>query len=285
MKLLIALAGMPYATATLRLGKLLADLLSAQVTLLTVIEEEEQRPQAEATQRAAQDLLQQKPGTLDLVIRLGSPSKQIIREARKGDYALLVLGERHDRAAPLRLSRTVKRVLKKASAPVVVAKGQRSAFHRVLICTSGRDVALPVIQWGAQVARAAGAEATILYVTRPLPSMYTGLSGMEEQLAELLQSNTPVARHLARAAALLDSMGVVGKLALRQGAPAAEILKEAEHGAYDLIVVGSWPRAQLIRGLFTGDIAREVIDNADRPVLVVSHAGHQNTSSSLPLVD
>lgn len=273
MKLLICLAAMPYATTTLRQGKLWADLLSAQIALLTVIGEEDQRAQAEATLSAAQELLQPRPEATDLIIRLGSPSKQIIREARRGEYDLIVLGERHDRAAPLRLSRTVQRVLKKASVPVLVAKGQRTELQRVLICTSGSDVALPVIQWGARVAQAAAAEVTILYVTHPLPSMYTGLSGMEEELAELLQSNTPVAQHLARAAALVDSMGVSGRLALRQGAPAAEILAEAQHGHHDLIVVGSWPKAQLVRGLFTGDIAREVIDNADRPVLAVSHSG------------
>lgn len=94
-------------------------------------------------------------------------------------------------------------------------------LERILICTSGLEVADPVIEMGARLARPAHARPTLLYVTIPIPTMYTGLSAIEEKLTDLLQTDTPVAQHL------------------RHAVVSEEILREAQTGNYDLIILGA----------------------------------------------
>lgn len=277
MNLLICVAGMPYAIPTLSFGGKIARLLPSSVTLLTVIDREEQRPSAQDLLTEAARKLESKGQPVDTVIRLGTPSRQIMREARKRPYDLIILGDRQNRRGRLFLSATVQKVVKKASLPVLVVKDDRPAIDKILICTSGRDLSEPVISMGATLAQAAHAKTTLLHVTPPLPSMYTGLAGMEEELAELLQTETPLAQHLRRGAAFLARYGISARIVLRHGVAAQQILREADKGDYDLIVMGSWIRPGLIRGLFTGDVVREVVDNAVHPVLVVSHEQRAGT--------
>ena len=129
-----------------------------------------------------------------------------------------------------------------------------------------------MIREGAFWALAAGAQTTLLHVANPVPSMYTGLPAMEETLAELLQTDTPAARHLRRGAEVLDQLGVAAELKLRRGVAADEILREADEGDYDLIVIGKRSGAAWLNGLLVGDVARQIVDGAARPVLVVPSA-------------
>jgi nucleotide-binding universal stress UspA family protein len=122
---------------------------------------------------------------------------------------------------------------------------------------------------GAALACGAGAQVTLLHVVDALPSMYTGLERMEERLAELLQSDTDMARELRWAAQVLKAECEISELKLRRGIVADEILREGQAGDHDLIVLGSsrYPGG-LVRVLM-GDVTREVVSRAQRPVLVV----------------
>ncbi len=57
------------------------------------------------------------------------------------------------------------------------------------------------------------------------------------------------------------------KTVVRKGHPAEEILKTAKEMKAELIIVGS--RGKRTTHLFMGSVSREVVDNADVPVLVV----------------
>jgi nucleotide-binding universal stress UspA family protein len=66
----------------------------------------------------------------------------------------------------------------------------------------------------------------------------------------------------------LEQKGLNGiKTIVRNGHPAEEILKTAKEVKADLIIVGS--RGRRTTHLFMGSVSREVVDNADVPVLVV----------------
>jgi nucleotide-binding universal stress UspA family protein len=122
---------------------------------------------------------------------------------------------------------------------------------------------------GAAIACGAGAQATVLHVVDALPSMYTGLEQMEETLAELLQSDTGKSRELKWAAQVVKAECDISELKLRRGIVADEILREGRMGDYDLIVLGSSRSAGgLVRALM-GDLAREIVTRAERPVLVI----------------
>jgi nucleotide-binding universal stress UspA family protein len=99
--------------------------------------------------------------------------------------------------------------------------------------------------------------------------MYTGLEQMEETLAELLQSDTEKSRQLKWAAQVVKAECDISELKLRRGIVADEVLREGMFGDYDLIVLGSSRSSGGIVRVLLGDLTREIVTRASRPVLVV----------------
>ncbi|MBC7224652.1 MAG: universal stress protein, partial [Anaerolineae bacterium] len=210
----------------------------------------------------------------DLRLRRGSPVRAILAEAEEGAYDLVALGGGRGPDLPAFLAGPVAlAVARRASQSVLLAATGWARLDRILICTGGTTISWGAVEAGAWLAAATGAEATILHVAGPVPSMYTGLPELEETLQELLQEETPLARHLREGAALLARLGVEGSLALRHGAPAVEILQEAERGDYDLLVLGASETAGRLREWLLGSVTWDVAEGTARPVLVVRPFG------------
>lgn len=268
MKILICISRLPYARATLQFGGLIAGLEQSQATILTVVENASERPLAETTLAQAQTTLNL-PQT-DLKIRQGNPANEIIRETNAGDYDIVVVGDHvlhgfFDRFLPT----VTHKVADRTASTVLIVKEQTAALQRILICTSGRKADKAVIDMGAKLAQEATAVITLLYVTDPVPAMYTGLGSMDETLPALLQSNTPLARQLNWATARLQAKGVTHKLTMRRGIIADEIALEAHEGDYDLVIVGATASSNFWNDLLVGKITPQIVDKAPCSVLVV----------------
>lgn len=209
-------------------------------------------------------------------VRRGDPSSQILDEIREGAFDLVILGP--NEAPGLRrhfLGSVTTQVVRRAPCSVVVAQQARSTLTHVLICSGGTDLAEDVIKTGAWIARAVAARATLLHVVTPVPSMYTGLGELEESLSELLQTDTPVARHLRRGARILEQQGVSAELRLRYGVVADEIIREAREANSDLILVGAVKGRPKLKRLMLGEVTQQVVERSPRSVLVVRGAlGH-----------
>ena len=200
----------------------------------------------------------------------GAPAKTILKEARKGGYDLVVLGARMKMTFAEQLLGSVPQViLAKAPSSVLVVRGHGTEIRRILICTGGKAFAEPAIETGISLARALNAKVTLLHVALALPSMYTGLDGMEEQLSELLQTDTPEARHLRWACERIEEADVDGDLILRRGAVADEILREAMLGKHDLMILGAPLPKRPLTEYFLGDVTKLVLSRAEIPLMVV----------------
>jgi len=268
MKILICVAGLPYAEPTLRFGRLVAEMLGGEVTVLTVMASNGDREEAGKSLDRAKEMLAGL--AIATLVRTGSPSEEILRECEEGAYDLVVIGARDKPSlAEFVLGSVAVQILTRAKCSVLVVKGDRVSLSKTLICTGGKAYAEPAIEMGSQIAEAAGARVTLLHVTPPLPAMYTGLEEIEERLVELLQTNTPQAQHLKRGAEILESHSVEGELKLRHGVPEEEIQREAQKGDFDLIVLGSSRARGPLAGYYWGDVARSVVNRVQRPVLVV----------------
>jgi nucleotide-binding universal stress UspA family protein len=152
-------------------------------------------------------------------------------------------------------------------------KGERPSLTKVLICASGTELGHLAIWAGASLACGAGAKATLLHVVDPMPAMYVGLEQMEETLAELLQSETEMARQLKWAAQVIKAECEISEIKLRRGIVVDEILREAQISDHDLIVLGSSLTASGLVRVLMGDMTRQVVNRAERPVFVVRPAG------------
>ncbi|HVG20878.1 MAG TPA: universal stress protein, partial [Blastocatellia bacterium] len=239
----------------------LAGRLRAAATVVGVAE----NPDAAEALRVAIKNRQEAAGLshAELHVRFGNPAEQIAGEQAESLYEMLVLTPRPRSKAPRlpvrdskaktrKLGETLAAVLEHADIPVLVAKGERASLDRMLICTAAGEPGKSDVIIGGRLARRLGAAVTLFYVTR----------GSEEM-------NAVTRSHLERAAATLRSLDVNSEVRIQPAAtPADGILTEAKTGDYDLIVIGSHgPRLRRRFGL--NDVTLEVLDGADRPVLVV----------------
>ncbi len=273
MKILLCVAGMPYAEAAVSFGSIMAGVTESPITLLHVARRKEDRAASERILAAAGEML---PGltagtlAVETRIRQGVPVKQILAEVQEGHYDLTIIGARQGGALTQQLLGSVaQKVVRRLPTSVVVAREVGLSLEHVLICTGGKDVAVPVIETGARLAEAAHAQATLLHVTDTAPGMYTGLHALEETLPKLLQANTPTSRHLRRGAEILERYQVTAELKLRQGIVADEILREIREGDYDLVAIGASGAAGRLREWLLGNVTRQIVEHSPHSVLVV----------------
>jgi nucleotide-binding universal stress UspA family protein len=278
MRILLCVGGMPYAEAAVGFGGMIARITRSPVALLHVVRRTEDREAGERVLIAARKML---PGlTVDTHVRRGDPTRRILEEVEDGGYDLVVVGA----CQPIRLTQhllgsVTQQIIRRVPTSVLVARQAEPSLERVLVCTSGADVAEPVVEFGAWLAGAAHARTTLLHVSSPVPSMYTGLEEIEETLPELLQTDTPLAQHLRRSAKILARHQVTATLKQRHGVAADEILREALEGNYDLVVIGASGTAGRLREWLLGNVTRQVVEHALCSVLVVKRVG---VPSSIP---
>ncbi|MCB9420645.1 MAG: universal stress protein [Ardenticatenaceae bacterium] len=268
MKILICIGGLPFAEPTLKFGNLVAALSVSEVTLLTVVDGRIKKKDAAAMLAQARELINVPVN--ELKVRRGQSVEQIVDEACHEGYDMIVVGSRvMNRFTQLLLRSVTQRVAEKVPISVLVVKEERPSLKRILVCTGGQKLNQTVIERGAQLAKAASADVQLLYVTSPVPVMYSGLDDMDETLPELLQTNTPVAQHLRWAARYLAEQGVSGGIKVRHGIVSEEIVHEAEEGHYDLIVVGARTEMSLLNELLMEKVTPRIVEQAPSSVLVV----------------
>lgn len=123
---------------------------------------------------------------------------------------------------------------------------------RILIGTDASPDARQALDFGALLARSLGADVTLMGV------------------AERQRLGAAMENHLAEVASVMgDGLRVTTRL--RYGHPAEEILKEAEEGAYDVLVVGAQGRRRIPRFLL-GDTALRLARQAPLPLLLVRNS-------------
>jgi nucleotide-binding universal stress UspA family protein len=273
MKMLLCSTGSNNVKATLRLGVEVAKALSAHVTLYGIADKKRKTEDLRQKLGRAAEALTTRGLQVRVLAEAGQAEDLVMAELDREQYDMVALGALSGKRSRKALLNSVgMRIIERATTSVLVIKGEPREISRVLICASGTEQGRLSVWAGAALACGANARATVLHVVDAVPAMYTGLEQMEETLAELLQSDTEMSRELKWAAQVVKAECEISELKLRRGIAADEILREGQVGDYDLIVMGSARSASgLVRALM-GDLTREVVNRAQRPVLVVRPA-------------
>jgi nucleotide-binding universal stress UspA family protein len=208
---------------------------------------------------------------VEIKVRRGNPNKKTLSEAQEGLYDFLIVPtwqlHRHLHALPIAASKS-----QEIPCCVIVVRNPRVTTKRILICSGGVDISNSVIDTGAKMARVLGAEVTLLHVVGFVPSMYTGLFTIEETVDDLMQTDTPIAQHLRKAAKILSKQNVDAEIKIRRGSTTAEIVREVDIEDYDLVVIGASGGAGWMRGWFMGNLTKDVINSVALPVMIVNQA-------------
>ena len=183
-----------------------------------------------------------------LKLREGDPAAEILDEAGRGNYDLIVAGSRgHQGAASYFIGSTALRIAEFAACSVLVAKNIREN-HSFLLCTDGSPLAEKAEIFGAKIAQALSAHVTVLSVA-------------PDQEAE-----KDAKEQVRRAEMILNQLGIRATVKVRIGRPSEEIIDAAKD--HDIVVLGASGRSA-VRRFFLGSVPLKVIEYGSCPVLLV----------------
>jgi len=272
MHVLIATGGSAHSQIAVHLAAEMARTAAMRITVLTVVKELVEREKARWILDQAVAILAPAQASVQSKVRVGLPVEEIAREAREGSYDLIFLGERstHDFLVRL-LGSTAHRVMQRVFCPLVVAKGKVRPIRRVLLCDSGAQSPSLLHRFVVRLSELLEGEVDVivLHVMSQI-SAAPGIPGkqLRARTDELIQVHAPEGDLLAQDVQVLARTGIQAQPKVRHGLVVDEILAEARHGDYDLIVIGAnqsegWQRFLL------DDLAHQIVLKADRPVLVI----------------
>jgi nucleotide-binding universal stress UspA family protein len=143
-------------------------------------------------------------------------------------------------------------------------------YKHILIATDGTELSDKALHQGLALAKALGAEATVVTATEPWESVIVGEVAVvlpPEKFEEMASANAMGV--LNKAKELAEKDGVACRtLHVRDRHPAEGILAAAQEKGCDLIVMGSHGRRGLSR-MVLGSKANEVMTHSTIPVLIV----------------
>ncbi|HCB48155.1 MAG TPA: hypothetical protein DEP47_01205 [Chloroflexi bacterium] len=272
MHLLIATGGDEHSEQAVRLGAQLARTAQGAVTILTIVEDENDRSKADAILTQASSLVGSEEIEVKSKVSVGEIATEIVREAEDGNCDLLVIGSRPSHGFLKRLlGPTSERVMAHSPCPVLIAKGKARSFHNVLVCSSGANGYEGPSRAVTHLASIfSGSEITLLHVMSQISASPDVREGWQLQAtaSELMEEDTPEGRLLEERVEMLERSGFQVKAKVRHGLVVDEILEESHSGNYDLVVIGAHSTTGWKRFLLD-DVAHQLVIQLDRPVLVV----------------
>jgi len=137
-------------------------------------------------------------------------------------------------------------------------------MQTILVATDGSTCGQQAEDEGVKLAVATGARLVFLHAQPEVDPSHSQPGALSEETDE---SHSLLDRALAKAV----EAGVYAESEIVEGNPGREIVDAARLRGADIIVVGSRGLGKL-SSMFLGSVSRDVLSEADRPVLIVKEA-------------
>ena len=210
----------------------------------------------------------EKRGATDVktVCKRATGTEEIEAEARKG-YGLFIVGVADTHNPKGGFGKEVSRIVATFDGPVAIVDAQDSNAGqlqrgpgRIVVPVNGTEASRRAAEIAFALARASGADVTVLYVATPRDK-----SGSKRQAQPTRRNYNAILKDMSRLAERYDVD--VRRNMVEDAAPVEAILKEAGRG-YDLIVLGANRRPG--DTLFFGNTAAEILDRSPISKLFVA---------------
>lgn len=181
------------------------------------------------------------------------PANTILNVAEKGNYDIIVLGGSGEEEEEPHLGSVAKKVAHYAKIPVLIAR-EKNEMSKILVPIDGSAYSKRALQYAVALAKKSKANVTLLYVQE------SGIFKLRPEVSEEIGKHT-----LSQAVVQVEGIDVEKKL--ESGDPAKTIIKTANKGNYDIIVMGSRGHGG-VEIFSLGSVSDHVIQYADRSVLI-----------------
>ncbi len=202
---------------------------------------------------------------------VGYPAEEIVQKARELKVDLILMASRRS-GGRLPLGSVADKVIRAAPCPILILtpNAQVRGFKRLLVPLDGSKASMKSLDFALGLTRRFKAGATALYVVDEYAIQYSSaISGITEYKDELIEAYTKTGeKHLLKAQEHAKGLGFELEGRIRVGNPPEEILREAEDGGADLIVIGTRGRGHFGK-LVLGSVTSAILGGAKVPVMVV----------------
>ena len=149
-------------------------------------------------------------------------------------------------------------------------------MKKILVSVDGSEHSQNVVNAALEIGKFQKTQITLLSVVQEEVAYYYGEYLNYDQIQKLSQANKTMYEETKKGLEkLLDELGksletenIILEKIVQTGSPAEEIVKMAESGQYDLIIIGS-RGLSASKKLFLGSVIQRVLNEAKCPVLVV----------------
>ncbi len=273
MRILICSDGTDLADKPVLLGGLVAAPTKAETTLLGIAELSGDEQPLRAALESEAEKLRGFGVSPEIVLRTGEPIREILHQTTEASYDLTIIGARRKGTTGLywRSEKTYE-VIKAIPSPVLLATGTCETLKSFVVCTGGKTFIDAAVQLTGKLAAAVGASVTLLHVMAEPPAIYADLVRLEEDVEQLLQSDSELGCNLRAQKKSLELLGVTTEVRVRHGIVLSQVFAEVGEKNHDLIVTGSSPTRGPLGHYIMGDLTRSIVNRANVPVLVARAA-------------
>lgn len=277
MKILFYSDGSSQAEKAVRFGALIAAACRAETSILGIAEKAGSEDALLQAVEHARDILKEHQLEAEIVTRVGSPEREIVKHTAENRYDLVVIGAVCKNPFlrlldPWWMSLQTHRAFKIVESivpPVLLVFCDRPALRRILLCSDADAYLDEAIKLTCTIAQPSNAVVDLFHVMPEPPAMYADLIRLEDDTDRVLESTSTLGRTLRHQRELLEQSGVFGGIRLRHGEVIPELLKELRATEYDLVVSGTPPAEAKLHRYVMGDVTREIVNRAERPVLAI----------------
>ena len=263
-RILLVTNGCVESWATIEYAVWIADLMKFPLTLLGVVEKDDEEHPIEAMFSRSLSLLQKKKIAYDLQLVNGETEDVLAEMAWDDDTYLFVGPLGRSQFRHWLLGRSFRTIMESVSSPIFYVRSGRQRLARVLVCFGGLGYTGKAEQIGITLGKEAGAALTFLHVVPPVES--DRLPGNDAE-GQALADDASV-QVLADARKHAEAKGVPAQVIVRQGNVVNQIVEEFHTNEYDLICMGSsFSSEDSLRHLYTPNVAAEIAEAVHAPIL------------------
>jgi nucleotide-binding universal stress UspA family protein len=273
---LILTNGFKGTWSAIEYGTWLAGAIHVKVTLMGVIENlnpaaiDDHNPLEDFFQRAVK-LFNEKGVEYSLETQNGNAEDVISKKANSGDYLTVVGPLGRPQLRRWLAGRSIRHLMETIQGPILYVPESRLPLNKILISIGGIGYEVAAENLAFDVAKAVGAEVTIMHVIPPTNLDYPSTRDVREHVKDLAQTNTLPGRGLRTALEIAQQEGLKAKVTARQGQIVEEILAEVREGNYDMVCMGSPYSASGLRQFYSPNVTAEIAEAIHRPVLIARY--------------